>query len=180
MEYEKIPTILTADELLDRAFRKPAIAKHEKRNKKRADEEFIRSASKSLSDKLIFMVKQFPTIENLPIFYQDMTDLLFGIDKMRRSLGALSWAANQVMTLGGNEYAWKIRRAEDSSDIRKQGTARIASVIHQIDDELHFLNEARNTLRKLPDIRMNLPSLLRGSRMWGEILVYPARIICRS
>lgn len=161
MEYEKIPTILTADELLDRAFRKPAVAKHEKRNKKRGDEEFIRSASKSLSDKLIFMVKQFPTIENLPVFYQEMTDLLFGIDKMRRSLGALSWAANQVMTLG-NEYAWKIRRAEDSLDVRKQGTARIASVIHQIDDELHFLNEARNTLRKLPDIRDEFTIVVAG------------------
>ena len=161
MEYEKIPTILTADEMLDRAFRKPAIVKHEKRNKKRADEEFIRSASKSLSDKLIYMVKQFPTIENLPVFYQEMTDILFGIDKMRRSLGALSWAAGQVMTLG-NDYAWKIRKSEDSLDVRKQGTARIASVIHQIDDELHFLNEARNTLRKLPDIRDDFTIVVAG------------------
>lgn len=161
MEYEKIPTILTADEMLDRAFRKPALVKREKRNKKRADEEFIRSISKSLSDKLIDTVKRFPTIENLPVFYQDMTDLLFGIDRMRRSLGALSWAAAQVMTIG-NDYAWQIRKSEQSSDIRKQATARIASVIHQIDDELHFLNEARNTLRKLPDIRDDFTIVVAG------------------
>ncbi|MFA5396741.1 MAG: GTPase [Methanogenium sp.] len=161
MEYEKIPTILTADEMLDRAFRKPALLKHEKRNKKRADEEFLRSASKSLSDKLIDTVKRFPTIENLPVFYQDMTDLLFGIDRMRRSLGALSWAAEQVMTLG-NDYAWRIRRSEESNDIRKQGTARIASVIHQIDDDLHFLNDARNVLRKLPDIRDDFTIVVAG------------------
>jgi nucleolar GTP-binding protein len=161
MEYEKIPTVPTADELLDRAFRKPALLKREKRNKKRGDEEFIRSVSKSLSDKLIDTVKRFPTIENLPIFYQEMTDLLFGIDRMRRSLGALSWAASQVMTIG-NEYAWQIRKSEQSSDIRKQGTARIASVIHQIDDDLHFLNEARNTLRKLPDVRDDFTIVVAG------------------
>ena len=161
MEYEDIPTILTADEMLDRAFRRPALDKREKRNKKRADEEFIRSISKSLNDKLIDTVKRFPTIENLPVFYQEMTDLLFGIDRMRRSLGALSWAANQVMIIG-NDYAWKIRKSEQSSDVRKQGTARIASVIHQIDDELHFLNEARNTLRKLPDIRDEFTIVVAG------------------
>lgn len=161
MEYEDIPTILTADEMLDRAFRRPALDKREKRNKKRADEEFIRSISKSLSDKLIDTVKRFPTIENLPVFYQEMTDLLFGIDRMRRSLGALSWAANQVMIIG-NDYAWKIRKSEHSLDVRKQGTARIASVIHQIDDELHFLNEARNTLRKLPDIRDEFTIVVAG------------------
>jgi len=161
MEYEDIPTILTADEMLDRAFRRPALDKREKRNKKRGDEEFIRSISKSLSDKLNDTVRRFPTIENLPIFYQEMTDLLFGIDRMRRSLGALSWAANQVMIIG-NDYAWKIRRSESSGDIRKQATARIASVIHQIDDELHFLNEARNTLRKLPDIRDEFTIVVAG------------------
>ena len=161
MEYEDIPTILTADEMLDRAFRRPALDKREKRNKKRGDEEFIRSISKSLSDKLNDTVRRFPTIENLPVFYQEMTDLLFGIDRMRRSLGALSWAANQVMVIG-NDYAWKIRRSEFSGDIRKQATARIASVIHQIDDELHFLNEARNTLRKLPDIRDEFTIVVAG------------------
>lgn len=161
MEYEDIPTILTADEMLDRAFRRPALDKREKRNKKRGDEEFIRSISKSLSDKLNDTVRRFPTIENLPVFYQEMTDLLFGIDRMRRSLGALSWAANQVMVIG-NDYAWKIRRSESSADIRKQATARIASVIHQIDDELHFLNEARNTLRKLPDIRDEFTIVVAG------------------
>lgn len=161
MEYEDIPTILTADEMLDRAFRRPALDKREKRNKKRGDEEFLRSISKSLSDKLNDTVRRFPTIENLPIFYQEMTDLLFGIDRMRRSLGALSWAANQVMVIG-NDYAWKVRRSDHSADIRKQGTARIASVIHQIDDELHFLNEARNTLRKLPDIRDEFTIVVAG------------------
>jgi nucleolar GTP-binding protein len=36
--------------------------------------------------------------------------------------------------------------------IRKRAVARIASIVHQIEKDLEFLNEARNILRKLPAI----------------------------
>jgi nucleolar GTP-binding protein len=36
--------------------------------------------------------------------------------------------------------------------VRKRTVARLASMVHQIDKDLHFLNEVRNVLRKLPHV----------------------------
>jgi nucleolar GTP-binding protein len=40
--------------------------------------------------------------------------------------------------------------------------ARISSIIHQIDEHLRFLNDARNVLRKLPDIRNEFTVVVAG------------------
>jgi len=151
MEFEKVPTVPTADEILDRSFRRAAALKKEKRNKDRANEEFVRSIYSSIYDKLDDTVKKFPTLDNLPVFYQEIVDILFGMDKMKKSLGALSWAASQSRTIG-TMYARQMREADDTNLLRKQATARISSVVYQVDKDLKFLNEARNVLRKLPEI----------------------------
>ena len=162
MEFEHIPTIPTADELLERALKRAAAAKKEKRNKVRANEEFVRSVSKSLYDKLDDTVRKFPTFENLPIFYQEMTNILFSIDKLRRSLGALTWAAGRIREVG-NDYAWRIRtNPDDASNLRKAATGRMASIMHQVEDDLVLLNSARDVLRKLPDIRDEFTVVVAG------------------
>jgi len=162
VEFETIPTIPTADELLERALKRAAAAKKEKRNKVRANEEFVRSVSKSLYDKLDDTVHRFPTFENLPVFYRDMTNILFSIDKLRKSLGALTWAANRIRDVG-NEYAWKIRSdPDDASNLRKAATGRMASIMHQVEDDLLLLNNARDVLRKLPDIRDEFTVVVAG------------------
>ncbi|WOF16550.1 GTP-binding protein [Methanoplanus sp. FWC-SCC4] len=152
MEFENIPTIPTADEVLDRALRRSAMVRKEKRNKDRANEEFIRSIYSSVYDKLTDTVQKFPNFDELSPFYTDIVNLLFSVDKIRHSLGALKWAAEQTRSVGGS-YARDMRRSEDTNAMRKQATARISSIVHQVDKDLRYLNDARNVLRKLPDIR---------------------------
>jgi nucleolar GTP-binding protein len=161
MEFEKIPTILTADELLDRSFRRAAAQRREKSNKDRANEEFVRSIASSLSDKLRDMVRKFPSFDRLSPFYSEMVEILFGIDRLKRSLGALSWAADMVRSLGYS-YARQMRKGADTTALRKQAVARISSVVHQIDGDLRFLNEVRNVLRRLPDIRDEFTVVIAG------------------
>ena len=161
MEFEKVPTIPTADELIDRALHRAAVAKKLKINKERADEEFVRAVYSSLYDKLDDSVKKFPTLEDLPQFYKDIVNVLFSIDKMRKSLGALSWAGNQVRTVG-TSYARQMRGADDTRLLRKQATARMASIVHQVDSDLRYLNEARNVLRKLPEISEDFTVVVAG------------------
>jgi nucleolar GTP-binding protein len=151
MEFEQIPTILTAEELLDRSFRRAASVRREKTNKNRANEEFVRAVASSLYDKLHDSVKKFPSFDSLPPFYQDMVEILFGIGRVKRSLGALAWAGDQVRTIG-SLYAREMRRSKETSQLRRKAVARISSVVHQVEGDLLFLNEVRNVLRKLPEI----------------------------
>jgi len=44
----------------------------------------------------------------------------------------------------------RFSKDEEGAVSRKKAVARLASVVHQIDDQLMFLNEVRNVMRKLP------------------------------
>ncbi len=151
MEFETIPTVPTADEVLDRSLRRAAAKKKQKINIDRANEEFVRAVASAIHDKLKSVVTSFPSFERLPPFYQDVTDILVSVDRLKKSLGAVTWAADQVRAIGSG-YARGMRSAEDTDRARRQAVARIASIVHQVGDDLLFLNEARNILRKLPHV----------------------------
>lgn len=161
MQFERLKTIPTADEILDRSLRRAARKMREKRNKDRANEEFVRAISSAVHDRLVQIIQDIPIIEDLPPFYRDMVEILFGIDRFRKALGAVGWAARQTKILGG-KMAREVRWAEETQIVRKQAVARISSVVHQIDEHLRFLNDARNTLRHLPDIRDEYTVVVAG------------------
>ena len=56
MYFDNIPTIPTADELLDRSFRRAAKKMREKNNKNRANEDFVRAITQVTHDKLVTRV----------------------------------------------------------------------------------------------------------------------------
>ncbi|MDD1696103.1 MAG: 50S ribosome-binding GTPase [Methanoregula sp.] len=151
MEFEKIPTVPTADEILDRSFRRAAKKMKEKTNKDRANEEFVRAVGAAVHDRLVYIIRGFPEFDQLPRFYQEMADILFGLDRIRQSLGAVGWAAKHTKMVG-NQLALQSKKSEDTLAVRKRTVARLASMVHQIDKDLRFLNEVRNVLRKLPHV----------------------------
>lgn len=150
MYFDNIPTIPTADELLDRSFRRAAKKMREKNNKNRANEDFVRAITQATHDKLVSIIQSFPEFEQLPPFYRDLCDILFGMDNLRQALGMVGWAAKNVRDVGG-EISRGIRRADPLTE-RKRAVARIASIVHRADDALRYLNDVRNVLRKLPVI----------------------------
>jgi nucleolar GTP-binding protein len=151
VEFETIPTVPTADEVLDRSLRRAAAKKKLKINVDRANEEFVRSVAKALHDKLKSVVSSFPSFERLSPFYQEATDILVSLDRLKQSLGAVNWAADQAWIIGSG-YARSMRSGIDTDKKRRQAVARIASIVHQVEDDLLYLNEARNILRKLPHV----------------------------
>ena len=151
MEFEKIPTVPTADEILDRSFRRAAKKMKEKSNKDRANEEFVRAVGAAVHDRLVSIIQGFPEFDQIPRFYREMADILFGMDRIRQSLGAVGWAAKHTKMVG-NQLAVQTRRSEDTTMVRKRTVARLASMVHQIDKDLRFLNEVRNVLRQLPQV----------------------------
>ena len=150
MYFDNIPTIPTADELLDRSFRRAAKKMREKNNKNRANEDFVRAITQATHDKLMSIIQSFPEFEQLPPFYRDLCNILFGMDNLRQALGMVGWAAKNVRDVGGG-ISRSMRRADPLTE-RKRAVARIASIVHRADDALRYLNDVRNVLRKLPVI----------------------------
>jgi len=151
VEFERIPTVPTADEVLDRCFRRAAAKMKLKANKDRANQDFVRAVSHSIHDRLVHVIQTFPEFETLPPFYRETVDILYGIPRLKKALGAIGWAA-RWSRLHGPDLIYETRRGIDPLASRKKAVARLASVVHQIDSELRFLNEVRNVIRKLPNV----------------------------
>ena len=150
MYFDKIPTVPTADELLDRSFRRASRKMREKTNKRHANEDFVRAITQATHDKLVAIIQSFPEFEELPPFYRDLCDILFGMDALKKNLGMVGWAAKNVRDVGAGIS--KGMRWTDTQIERKRAVARIASIVHRADDSLRYLNDVRNVLRKLPVI----------------------------
>jgi nucleolar GTP-binding protein len=161
VEFEKMPTVPTADEILDRSFRRAAKKMKEKTNKERANEEFVRAVGAAVHDRLVYVIRGFPEFDKLSPFYREMADILFGIEKIKQALGAVGWAAKHTKMVG-NQIAVQSRRAEDTTSLRKRAVARLASMVHQIDKDLIFLNEVRNVLRQLPHVEETFTIVIAG------------------
>jgi nucleolar GTP-binding protein len=161
MELEKIPTVPTADEVMDRSLRRAAAKMKEKKNKERADKEFVMAISASLHARLVKVMQSFPEFEELPPFYRDLVDALFGIEKLKMALGKVGWAAKNTKRIGG-EMSREIRWSGDTRGVRKRAVARLSSVVHRAEKDLLFLNEVRNTLRALPVLREEFTIVVAG------------------
>ncbi len=156
MIFEKIPTVPTSEELLDKSFRRAARAKHGKRildraSKLKAEESMLLTAANILSDNLINIVRKFPSLDQIPPFYLELADILVGVEEMKMNLASVQWAGNKISEMA-RKYVGMMRDAEDAKVVRKQAFGRISSIVNSIDGNLRFLNDARNKLRKLPAI----------------------------
>ena len=161
MELEKIPTVPTADEVMDRSLRRAAAKMKEKKNRERADKDFVMAIAASLHDRLVKVIRSFPEFESLPPFYRDLVEILFGLEKLKMALGGVGWAAYNTKRIGG-QMGKEIRRSQDTRGVRKRAVARLSSIVHRIDKDLRFLNEVRNTLRVLPDVRDEFTVVVAG------------------
>ncbi|MBN2111048.1 MAG: NOG1 family protein [Methanosarcinaceae archaeon] len=163
MIFEKIHTVPTSDELLDKAFRRASRAMSGKKvtgreTLLRANESMVLTSANILTDNLANIVRRFPTFEDLPPFYYEMTDILVGVDELRKSLAKIDWASAKIHEIA-RDYVGKMRRSNDPMSLRKQCFGRLGSIMGSIDRDLKLLNEARNKLRKLPDVH-NEPTIV--------------------
>ncbi|WP_292463650.1 NOG1 family protein [Methanolobus sp.] len=156
MIFEKIHTVPTADELVDKAFRRATRAMSGKTISGRetalkANESMTLTAANILTDNLSNAVRRFPSFDHVQPFYYELADILVGVDELRKALGRIDWASSKIHEVA-REHVGKMRRAKDPIMIRKQAFGRMGSIMKSIDKELLLLNEARNKLRKLPAV----------------------------
>ncbi|MHC1585092.1 MAG: NOG1 family protein [Candidatus Syntropharchaeia archaeon] len=149
MPFERIPTIPTSEELLDKAFRRALRAKGGKKGYK-AEKSMILTASNILSDNLRKISRKFPNLDQIPPFYAELIDILVGIDSIKISLSHIEWAGKKIFTLSRG-YLRRLNE-ENPTKLRKEAFGRFASILKKIDEDLKLMNEARNRLRNLPSV----------------------------
>ena len=162
----KIPTILTPDELIDKAFKranKVQVTAKDKatKNKKMAIAK-VRKASNTLSSTLNKFIKSFPSFDTIPIFYYELFDVTIGIDDLKKSLGAVDWSRKTIKSIA-EKIVKNISSSHNNTYIKNQFNAaygRFSSVLKQIEKDLAFLNEARNKLRSAPAIDSQKPTIV--------------------
>lgn len=163
-----IPTVMTADEILDKAFRKASKVDVSRRTKLDTVRQVNISKLKSSSDVIVSTlgryVKAFPSIESLSPFYSELIDATIGTGKLKKSLGAMDWCRGQVAKV--SRAAVKDIASQDSTaridEIRRGAYGRISSLVKQVDGELKFLASARNAIKKFPTINHEAPTMVIG------------------
>ncbi|MBU1159495.1 MAG: 50S ribosome-binding GTPase [Candidatus Thermoplasmatota archaeon] len=162
----KIPTVLTADEILDKAFKKAAKVDLSSVTKLETVREINIAKLKSSSDTIVSTmgryVKAFPSIERLSPFYNQLIDVTIGKDQLRKSLGAIDWSRGQVARISKDAVrrVAVARKMGEIDEIRRGAYGRISSVVKQVGKDLKFLANARNIIRKFPTIEPAVPTIV--------------------
>lgn len=161
----ELPSILRAEELLDKALGRSAKATAKGRDRAERARNLaiakVQRVGQTIESTLHGYVKAFPTLERLPEFYRELVDILVDRDRLRKHLGAVDWAAGKAKELT-REYARRIGRApiQDVPGLRKEATGRLSSLVHQVSSDLDALVEARIELRKIPTLDPELPTIV--------------------
>ncbi len=161
-----IPTVLSADEILDKAFKRASKIEHIGVTRLETVREINIAKLKSSSDTIVTTmgkyVKAFPSIGKLNPFYSELIDMAVGTDKVRKSLGAIDWSRGQVAKIS-KQAVRDIAVAERINwidEIRRAAYGRISSVVKQVSKELDFLAVARNKIRKFPTVSPDDPTIV--------------------
>jgi nucleolar GTP-binding protein len=157
--FEELPTAPLSEELLDTAFSRAARAGRAKSGVE-AQQSMLQTATNVISDNLEHVVTAWPDLERLDPFYRGLADALVGVDRLRQHLNEVGWASRKATEIR-QEYEPRLAGdPEVARKHRKQAFARLADVVEEIEDDLTALLDARETLRKLPDIRPDEPALV--------------------
>lgn len=155
-DFRKLPTVLTAEELIDKIFRRAARVEGKNPREKALNK--LSTISNVSRDYFKKIIDAHPSYDSLPDFYRDMVDIVVGIKNLKKSLAALKWADGMIQKVVTKSVR-EIKGGKNPSTVVKATYGRVASIIEQIDDELRFLNDAKNRMREIP-ILQNLPTVV--------------------
>ena len=160
----RIPTVLTAEELLDKAFHRASKISIKGTNfldgKKKTVLAKVTASGDIITDALNGYVEKFPRIEKDEDVLPELVDVIIGLDQYKKSLGAINWASNRMEKLK-TETLRNIRRSKDPEiidSIRGQFYGRTSSLMGQISKDLLFLQDCKNKFRNLPSVEANVPT----------------------
>tara|TARA_B100002052_G_scaffold48974_1_gene42030 strand:+ start:879 stop:1844 length:966 start_codon:yes stop_codon:yes gene_type:complete len=155
---QEIKNIATSEELIDRALRRASKVEEKVRNPDyRARLTAVRkihSVADNLANPMISYVKAFPSFDSIHPFDREIIDLTVGVDKLKKSLGAVDWARKEILMIS-TKYVPRARArksAENTMKIMSEAYTKMTNVVRQISKSFDFLISARSIFRNLPNV----------------------------
>lgn len=155
---EKIKNILTSKEILDKSFKKALKKQINDRNLEYKKKKTIIAQTESFASTICSILdgytKNFPSINNLSLFYQELIDIKIDVNKLKKSLGAINWASKTCKNIYSKQSFFLKKSGNILFLKQKQNEiyGRISSVINQIESDLNFLIQAQKIINKFPNI----------------------------
>ena len=162
----RIPTVLSADELMDKSFKRASkISKNGSDaldGKKKTALAKVTASADIVTTTLDNYVNKFPRIDKREDFLPELIDLIIGIDRYKKALGALNWASNRIDKLK-NDSLKDIRGTKDPTrieGIKNSFYGRMSSYIKRVNEDLIFLQGAKNKFRRIPAVDPGVPTVV--------------------
>ena len=164
MNFQSIPPVEKPQAFLDTAFNTAAQHTQQLRSKKFKDRAIkarrleilrVETATKLLSRQLLRVLRDFPSFEQLPPFYKELSRVTLDVPEVRRALAGLKWANENVQRLSRASLS-QMRKSRDSRNLRISRTeiyGRCSSIIKQIGKQLSLLEETRKIMKGFPTIK---------------------------
>lgn len=168
VSWRALPTVLTKEELLDKAYARAKKAADRVDDNDRVFRvrkqlnRMIQTASDILNTYLMDTVNQWPSLDQSPQFDVSMIDACVGCDDYRHHLSMLQWAANQISKIA-TQNTRKITRTakiELMHEARREAYGRISSLVGRIGPSLKWLGDSREILKRLPSIDQLSPCIV--------------------
>lgn len=162
----KIPTVMTSEELMEKAFHRASKIRKNGTNaldsKKKTALAKITASGDIVVTALNGYVARFPRLDKEDDFFPELVDIVIGIDRYKKALGAVNWCATKADKLK-NDTLRDIRRTKDPEIVeatRRSFYGRLNSYVDRISDDLLFLQDAKNKFRRLPAVDPNVPTVV--------------------
>jgi nucleolar GTP-binding protein len=123
-----------------------------------AEYEKVKIFARILKEKLDAITKNFPSIDGLPEFYQELVRTTIDYVLLKKSLGSIAWASQSVVRMS-DEYQRKMKHTSNEADIKRIMNSyygRISSILKQIRSGLEYLEESRKIMKTYPAIKTDL------------------------
>lgn len=167
--FEKVPTVLTAEELINKSLREsmeaevsmpqklPAIVKAKRREAAR-----IKTAERISAGYLERLVKSFPSIEKVHPFYRDVLEITFGVANTKSLLGRISRTCRVIREISRSSIS-SLKHAStpgEAARLRRGFMGRLSSLIRELEDDLIALSSIREKMKDLPAADPDMPTVI--------------------
>jgi nucleolar GTP-binding protein len=171
MSLRAIPKVETADFYIDLAIRRGKekagrlpVQRQENWLSRIVSVETTRVAEvgADMAQRLRDVIVSFPDFDKLSPFYLELVKCTIDFDTLKHSLGAVNWAVHRIEEFT-KYHLGLMRRSETESGLKKvkrEYYGRASSAVKQIKESLAFLEESRLKMRRFPDIKTSVPTII--------------------